>query len=172
MVCYDGESSKKQLMTFFRLAAENLVWGGGERVGHRHPRGDRMNKDEIIKSTLTEMGRENGLLRNCGDELDVEAQDYVDLVIATLADRLPQGELKTCKDFNSFGVACCECCHRGYAHYDMSLEELNDCSRAWLCCSVRNALCKVGAISQSADTSTDATQATEVDPNRQEDTHE
>ncbi len=114
-----------------------------------------MNKDDIIKNTLTEMSREDGLLRNnCGDNLDVETQDYVDLVIATLAERLPQGELKTCKDFNNFGVACCECCHRGYAHYDMSLEDLTDGGKAWLCCSVRGALREKGAISESQDHST------------------
>jgi hypothetical protein len=115
-----------------------------------------MRREDIIKDTLAEMGREDGLLRdNCGDELDVEVQDYVDLVITTLADRLPHGDLKTCLDFNSFGVACCSCCHRGYAHYDMALEDLKEGGKAWLCCSVRSALRGQGVISESRDRSTE-----------------
>jgi len=128
-----------------------------------------MKKEEIIKHTLMEMKGADGLLHNnFGDDCD----DYVDLVIATLSKRLPEGELKICKDFRILGVSCCECCHKGYAHYEMSLEELKDGSRAWMCCTVRYVLRKRGAVSQAAGAVAKDAKATEVEPNHREDGRE
>lgn len=60
--------------------------------------------------------------------------DYEEHVLETLHQRLPEGvNIKTCEDFQHLGVECCDCCHGSYAHYEMSLIDLPDGGKAWVC---------------------------------------
>lgn len=116
-----------------------------------------MNKDEIIKKTLDEMRGERGLLRRSEDQRDDDIDEYEDLVIATLLERLPEGDSQTCKDFKDIDVPCCESCHRGYAHYEMHLENLPGCGKAWVCCAVRGVLLRRAAASRASNPGLDIT---------------
>lgn len=61
-------------------------------------------------------------------------------MIATLAERLPEGDIKTCDDRQHLGIGCCNICHTCYPHYDMYLEDVPDGRKAWICCKVRTSL--------------------------------
>jgi hypothetical protein len=87
-----------------------------------------MKKSDIIAKTLADMQREHKL----GDE-DLQG------VIATLNERLPEGESRICAEFD-LNVACCEICHIFYAHYEMYAVELPGVGNAWICCAVRSFL--------------------------------
>jgi len=67
--------------------------------------------------------------------------DYEEHVLETLHEKLPEGvDIKTCDDFKQLGVECCETCHRDYPHYEMSLIDLPDGGKAWVCDHVKWAL--------------------------------
>ena len=101
-----------------------------------------MTKDEIIAASLLAMRRVQGLLaaREAGDG---NTDEYEDVVIAALAERLPEGDIKTCDDLRHLGIECCNICHTSYPHYDMYLERVPDGRRCWVCCSVRSALLEI-----------------------------
>lgn len=132
-----------------------------------------MRREEIIENTLTEMTGEGGLLHhNSGEESGDEIRGYVELVIAILSAKLPDADVQTCEDFQSLGVACCECCHKGYAHFDMELENLHGGAKAWLCCAVRGALREKGAILHQPCVISDDNRTTKAKTSAQEKTHE
>jgi hypothetical protein len=88
-----------------------------------------MTRNEIVEKTLTEIrsrfeGRE---------EPYSEEPDHEEIVIATLRERLPETDIKTCEDFQLVQAQCCETCHTFYPHYDMKVIDLPDGSRAWVC---------------------------------------
>jgi hypothetical protein len=96
-----------------------------------------MNKAEIIAKTMKDMGP-IGLQTEppFSDE-----QDEEELIIFVLQDVLPDNmEIKVCDDFLHLNVQCCETCHEFYPHYDMSLIDLPDGGKAWVCDFVKWAL--------------------------------
>jgi hypothetical protein len=97
-----------------------------------------MTKEEIIAATFQAMAVNGGLLSSERAEAHV-TDEYESLVRATLAERLPEADFKTCEDFKHLNAECCPICHTFYAHYDMYLEDLPG-GEAWICCSVRSAL--------------------------------
>jgi len=102
-----------------------------------------MTKNEIIDATLKAMREDQGLLA-IGEADDDDTNEYEAIVIATLMERLPEGDVRTCDNFRHLGVECCNICHTFYAHYDMYLETGPDGNHAWICCSVRSSLFKLG----------------------------
>ena len=92
-----------------------------------------MTKNEIIQMTVRAMGLDKG-------SLTTEEAEYRTVVEATLMERLPDTNLKTCEEFHHLATACCEICHTFYAHYEMDLEDLPSGEKAWICCSLRSAL--------------------------------
>ena len=99
----------------------------------------------MIRSKIIELAVERmGIEENCSDADAADSmyvEDFVDNVIAALAQLLPDGEIKTCEDFKDLGVACCDASHHSYCpHVDMKLVTLQDGSKAWLCCNLRTAL--------------------------------
>jgi hypothetical protein len=98
-----------------------------------------MTKDQIIHASLEAMRRDQGLFA-IGAAGDDSTNEYEAIVIATLTERLPEGDVRTCEDFRYLGAACCDICHSSYPHFDMYLHELPDSGKAWICCSVRSAL--------------------------------
>jgi hypothetical protein len=92
-----------------------------------------MTRQEIIELTLQQVE-----YRRCSTPEGIEAND--EIVIPELDRRLPEGDIKTCEDFKYLNVECCDTCHTFYPHYDMYLVTLPDCSRAWICCTVRSAV--------------------------------
>lgn len=66
-----------------------------------------MTKDEIIWTTLQAMRGDNGLLART-ERGDHDLDDYEAIVIATLTERLPEGDIKACVDFQLLGVECCQ----------------------------------------------------------------
>ena len=109
----------------------------------------------MIRSKIIELAVERmGIEENCSDADAADSmyvEDFVDNVIAALAQLLPDGELKTCEDFKDLGVACCDASHHSYCpHVDMKLVTLQDGSKAWLCCNLRTALLGPSGIEQPA----------------------
>lgn len=98
-----------------------------------------MTKQQVIDATLQAMHQAYGF----SDECDA-------IVMATLNERLPDREFKTCEDL-SLGVECCDSCHTFYPHYDMYLETLPNGELAWLCCRVRSALRNPGQSDEEQD---------------------
>jgi hypothetical protein len=99
--------------------------------------GDRaeMAKAELILRSLDEMGM------LALSEQDAQCSNkirYIHIVIADLQRRLPDGEIVTCGAFRDLGVGCCDSCHTDPLH-GMTLLDLPDGSKAWLCCAVEAA---------------------------------
>jgi hypothetical protein len=69
-----------------------------------------------------------------------EAPDREEIVIAELQKRLPDTDIKTCEDFRHLNVVCCDTCHTFYPHYEMSLIDLPDGTKAWVCDPVKWAI--------------------------------
>jgi hypothetical protein len=98
-----------------------------------------MTKSEIIEITLRALHQDQGLL--AAEEPGCDSlEDYEDVVIATLEERLPEGNIQMCEDFKGLNVKCCQTCHSFYPHFEMSVVDLSDGGKAWLCCSVHSAL--------------------------------
>lgn len=89
-----------------------------------------MTKSDIIEKTLKEIG----------PRLEEHEEPYREIVIAELRERLPDTDIKTCEDFRHLNVACCDTCHTFYPHYEMSLIDLPDGAKAWVCDPVRWAI--------------------------------
>jgi hypothetical protein len=75
----------------------------------------------------------------------VYIEDFVDHVIATLAQKIPDGEIETCEDFKGLGIECCDGCHLYHPETGMTLVPLTDGRKAWVCCSLRPALLEANA---------------------------
>ena len=87
-----------------------------------------MTKAEIIEKTLDEIGRA------CLEAGEAE------IVVVELGRRLPNDmDIKTCEDFRHLAVECDDC-HSVYPHYDMSLIDLPNGGKAWVCDAVKWAL--------------------------------
>jgi hypothetical protein len=97
-----------------------------------------MIRSEIIERTIESMGIEEDSSADPADS--VRSEDFVDHLIATLAQQLPDGDIKVCEDFKDLGVACCATCHYYHPETGMKLAALPDGSKAWVCCELRTAL--------------------------------
>ena len=97
-----------------------------------------MIRSEIIQRTIESMGIEEGSYADPADS--VRSEDFVDHLIATLAQQLPDGDINTCEDFKDLGIRCCATCHYYHPETGMKLVTLPDGSKAWLCCELRTAL--------------------------------
>ena len=88
-----------------------------------------MTRNEIIAKTLTKI-RPHFEQHKApySEELDCQTT-----VIAALQVRLPETDIKTCEDFRHLRVTCCDTCHQFYPHYEMSLVDLLDVSKGWVC---------------------------------------
>jgi hypothetical protein len=98
-----------------------------------------MIRSEIIELTIERMGIEDRYLQPAASD-SVYIEDFVDHVIATLAQKLPDGEIQTCDDFKNLGIECCDGCHLYHPETGMTLVPLTDGRKAWVCCSLRPAL--------------------------------
>ena len=91
-----------------------------------------MSRAEIIVRSLEEMG----LLSLCAQDPEFgEKIRRIEIVVAGLQLRLPDGEITTCGAFSLLNVGCCNICHTDPLHC-MKLVELPGCNWAWLCCAV------------------------------------
>jgi hypothetical protein len=101
-----------------------------------------MNKREIIEMTLAAMRCPGGLLDSSADSQGADSEEYEkSVVMPTLLNRLPdEADIKTCTDFASLGVTCCETCHAQYPFAEMYLEDIPAEGKAWICCAIRSAL--------------------------------
>ena len=98
-----------------------------------------MTRSAIIELTIERMGIEDRYLQPAASDL-VYIEDFVDHVIATLAQKIPDGEIETCEDFKGLGIECCDGCHLYHPETGMTLVPLTDGRKAWVCCSLRSAL--------------------------------
>ena len=120
-----------------------------------------MTRSDIIELTIERMGiEENYSHTDPADSVHIE--DFVDHVIASLAQQLPDGEIKTCDDFKSHGVQCCDGCHLYHPHTGMKLVTLADGGKAWLCCDLCTALLEPEAANESFDPVKEAAISAEV----------
>jgi hypothetical protein len=97
-----------------------------------------MTKEELIDLTLKEI-RDSRYSNPTEESGGQDADDYESVALATLTERLPEGEIKTCQDLST-GVECCYICHGLYFYYEMYLEQLPTGDVSWICCSVRSEL--------------------------------
>jgi hypothetical protein len=97
-----------------------------------------MIRSEIIQRTIESMGIEEDSYADPADSARIER--FVDHLIATIAEQLPDGDIKTCDDFEDLGVACCNGCHYYHPETGMRLVTLPEGSKAWICCALRTAL--------------------------------
>jgi len=95
-----------------------------------------VTKNEIIEKTLKDIGPR---LKQHEAPYS-EERDCGEIVIAELQASLPETHIKTCEDFRHLNVTCCDTCHTFYPHYDMSLIDLPDGGRAWVCDPVKWAI--------------------------------
>jgi hypothetical protein len=93
-----------------------------------------MDKAEIIARTLARMNRT--MVHQPPISVEPDEEDFV---ISVLQDSLPEGDVRTCDDLQNLNVVCCEICHEN-PHYELSLIELPDGGKAWLCDAVKQAL--------------------------------
>jgi len=91
-----------------------------------------MTKAELILRSLDEMGM---FSPSTHDPEIGEKIRRIQLVVAGLQHRLPDGEITTCGAFSLLNVGCCDQCHTDPLQ-GMNLVELPACNWAWLCCAV------------------------------------
>ncbi len=96
-----------------------------------------MTREEIIGKTLKEMR-----LFSSSEQVSQSSDEAGRLssVVTELQCRLPYGNIKTCGAFKHLNAACCDPCHTSCPHTDMSLIELPDGTKAWVCCAVEWAI--------------------------------
>jgi hypothetical protein len=92
-----------------------------------------MDKTEIIVKTLMEMNRR---MVNQPPSTDEEESAFI---ISVLQDALPDGDIKTCEDFETLNAVCCQTCHDN-PHYELRLIALADGGKAWVCDPVKHAI--------------------------------
>jgi hypothetical protein len=108
-----------------------------------------MTRGDIIELTIERLGTEDTYQADTSDAVHFE--DFLDSVIATIAQQLPDGDdIQTCENLN-LGVACCTACHYYHPETGMKLVTLKDGGRAWLCCDLRTALLGPEAANASFD---------------------
>ena len=97
-----------------------------------------LTKIQVIEKTVADMGRywcwEDG--SDSGDYAG-----WLAVVVAELERRLPDGVIKTCGSFQHLHAACCDACHTYYPHREMSLLDLPDGGKAWVCHNIERAIC-------------------------------
>ena len=91
-----------------------------------------MTRAEITVKSLEEMGL---LSLSAPDPEFAEKIWRIQLVVAELQLRLPDGEITTCGAFSLLNVGCCNICHTDPLH-GMTLIDLHFGGSAWLCCAV------------------------------------
>jgi hypothetical protein len=92
-----------------------------------------LTKAELIVRSLEEMGM---FSLSAQDPEFGEKIRRIQLVVAGLQHRLPDGIITTCGAFSLLlNVGCCNICHTDPLH-GMNLVELPGCNWAWLCCAV------------------------------------
>jgi len=96
-----------------------------------------MTREQIIEKTLGEMSLFSP--SEPGSQSSGEA-GRLSAVIAELRRRLPDGNIKTCGSFKHLNAACCDPCHTSCPHTDMSVIDLPDGAKAWVCCAVEYAI--------------------------------
>jgi hypothetical protein len=62
------------------------------------------------------------------------------IVVTELHSRLPCGDIKTCGAFMHLNAGFCATCHKYRPHYSMSLIELPDGSKGWVCDGIVQAI--------------------------------
>ena len=94
-----------------------------------------MTRAEIIVRSLEETGMVALAEKDaqCGRKIG-----YLYAVIAGLERRLPDGKILTCGAFRELNVGCCDACHSDPLH-GMTLLDLPDGSKAWVCCAMEAA---------------------------------
>ena len=95
-----------------------------------------MTKNEIIAKTLKQI--DNRLFQY--EVPYSQDSDWEEIIIAALQNRLPETNIRTCEDVSHLKVECCEICHELYPHYEMSLIDIQDGSKAWVCEPVKGAI--------------------------------
>src|SRR5271163_4254748 len=97
-----------------------------------------MARAEIIEKTMREMDR---LLPLAEDPQSGEEGRDLSIVIRELQQRLPpDGKTKTCAAFHHLNAGCCNSCHTYRPHNSMSLIDLPDGGKGWVCCAVEWAI--------------------------------
>jgi hypothetical protein len=121
---------------FEKLLREKEIYPPSVQDSHYYDTPE-MTRGEIIEKTLKEMG----MLLPSGQYAQSRDEDRdPSLVITELQRRLPYGNIKTCGAFRHLNAGCCDPCHTYRPHYSMSLIELPDGTKAWLCCAMIRAI--------------------------------
>jgi hypothetical protein len=95
-----------------------------------------MTKAEIIATTLHAMRRDEDPIHAVESSVHL-LDEYENFVVATLIERLPDGDIATCDDFHHIQAGCCSICHTLYPQDDMYIAVTGRGQKAWVCCSAR-----------------------------------
>lgn len=99
-----------------------------------------MTKREIIEQILKDFRTQANKSRTpFSDEADYE-KEIVEALETSLKGIETDANIRTCEEFSYLNVECCQTCHTFYAHYEMSLIELESGGNAWICCAMDRAL--------------------------------
>jgi len=96
-----------------------------------------ITREEIIEKTLREMSLYSS--SEAGSQ-SIHKAGRLSAIIAEVRRRLPDGNIKACGAFRHLNAACCDPCHTSCPHTDMSLIDLPDGTKAWVCCAVEWAI--------------------------------
>jgi hypothetical protein len=96
-----------------------------------------LTKRQVIGKALAEMSRYWCWLACCESG---DGAGYLGIVVAELDVKLPDCVIKTCGSFQHLNAACCDTCHTYYPHRRMSLVDLPDGGKAWVCHEIERAI--------------------------------
>ena len=96
-----------------------------------------LTRGEVIEKTLKEMGLllPSEMRAHPGDD-----PCFLAGVITELQHRLPYGNIKTCGAFKHLNAGCCDSCHTACPYYEMSLIDLPEGGKAWVCENIELAI--------------------------------
>jgi hypothetical protein len=95
-----------------------------------------MRKQDLINRTVASLPPGSAKSEQPFDE----QPDYEEWMVARLQSNLPDDvDIKTCEDFMTLGVTCCEICHE-YHEDDLYLVDSSEGGKAWVCCPLKSVL--------------------------------
>ena len=93
-----------------------------------------MRKQDLINKTVASLPPGSAKSEQPFDK----QPDYEEWMVARLQSKPPDDvDIKTCEDFTTLGVTCCEICHE-YHEDDLYLVEVPEDEKAWVCCALKS----------------------------------
>ena len=99
-----------------------------------------LKKAAIIAKALADM-KNVSLHEELSLAIDSDEEEIaIQALEAKLGEVEPDRDIRTCSDFSHLRTECCVICHTFSPHYEMSLLDVEDGGKAWICCAMDRAL--------------------------------